>query len=68
MMLAKYETYNVVKQGVIIRQYSSELYSLNLMNGLVVILHKDSRRVAAILSQNSYDYIEVESEEIPCAT
>ena len=68
MMLAKYETYNVVKQGVIIKQYSSDDFTLNLLNSIVVIQDKNTRRTHCILSPNSYDYIEVESEEIPCAT
>jgi len=53
------EYYNVCKQGVVVKQYSSELYTLHVMNGLVVIQNKDTRRLEAVISHNAYDYIEV---------
>jgi len=57
------EYYNVIKQGVVVKQYTSELHTLSVLNGLVVIQNKDTRKIDAVISPNAYDYIEVEREE-----
>lgn len=53
-------TIHLVRCGVSIKQYPMEHYSINLLNGMVTLHDKEARRIAAILSPNSYDWIEFE--------
>jgi len=58
------ESINVVKHGVVVRQWPSDTYSLNILGNHVTIQDKESRRVCCVISQNTYDYIEIEREEV----
>jgi hypothetical protein len=49
----------VIKSGVVLREYPCDAYALNTMNGMPVILNKEDRSVACIPSSNTYDYIEI---------
>lgn len=57
------ESIDVVKQGVIVRSFNTEMYSLNLLNSLAVIQNKETRKVHCIISPAAYDYIEVNKNE-----
>lgn len=56
-------TIQVVKQGAIVRQYPTEHYILNILNGIVTVQDRQSRVTCAIISPNAYDYIDI-SEEV----
>ena len=47
------------KAGMCIRDYPLDFYSLNIMNGMPVILDKEDRSVVCIPSPAVYDYIEI---------
>ncbi len=58
------ETINIVKHGVVIRQFPCSDYILSHLNGVPTLLFKDTRTTAVIPSPNVYDYIEIEREEV----
>lgn len=53
------ESIQIVKHGVVIREYPCQYYTTNILSGLVSIVDKETRKVAAILSPNYYDYVEI---------
>lgn len=55
------ESIDVIRSGVCIRSFPCSEYSLNLLNGLAVIQHKETRKIVAVLSPTYYDYLEVTS-------
>ena len=57
--MATYKAIQICKCGVVLREYSTEFYTLNLMNGLPVILNKEDRSVVCLPSPHTYDYIEI---------
>ncbi len=53
------EAIAVIRHGMALKSFPCELYSLSILNGLVTILHKQTRKVAFVISPEFYDYIEV---------
>ena len=58
------EYINVVKSGVVIRQWPGDLYSLNVVGNHILIQDKESRKISCIISPMVFDYIEIEREEV----
>lgn len=52
----------IIKHGVILREFPLEEYALSLVNGMVVILEKFTNKPVAVFSPNFYDLVEVDYE------
>lgn len=54
---------NIIKSGIVIQQWPLDAYQVNVMNGLSMLVDKESRKTVVIFSPTFYDYIEIEEEQ-----